>query len=116
MKIKISDLRKIIKEEVENVLKGDDHSIEILASELGAQVYDAHSVPGGENITAQGPVRTFSDGVPDLKAIARSKPTSVELPETFKVIDDNEYRWWYFKIGNLWYGIKQDGSSPPFDY
>jgi len=115
-KLTLSQLRRIIKEEVSRVLsEATDPSVQTLADELGAQVLDASSRPGEEEIEAQCTARTFPGGIPVLKNIARAKPEIVRLPPTFKVVDDVENGWWYFKIDGLWCGVSQDIGTPPFD-
>lgn len=116
MKLTATQLRRIIKEEVSKVLsEALDSSVQALADDLGAQVLDASPRPGEEQIKAQCTASTFPDGVPMLKMIARATPMAVNLPSAFKVIDDDVNGWWYFKVGRLWCGVRQDIGTPPFD-
>lgn len=93
-----------------------ESAIELLSSEIkGAEVYDAFSE--GDTVQARSTTKTWDDGVPVLKYIARAPKKSVKLPKQFKVVDDSEYGWWYFQIGDTWYGIEQeDYGTPPFEY
>jgi len=94
----------------------NESAIDALASEIkNAEVYDALS--DESTVNARSTTKTWDDGVPVLKYIARASKKSVKLPKKFKVVDDSEYGWWYFQIGNTWYGIEQsDYSTPPFEY
>ena len=87
-----------------------------LASEIeGAEVFDATS--DGRSVQARYTNKTWPDGVPVLKSIARSPKRSVKLPPQFRVVDDSKYGWWYFWYQGTWYGIDQDEySTPPFEY
>jgi len=90
-------------------------AFDALAGEISGTVYDAHS--DGNTIQAYHTNKTWDDGTPVLKAIARSDQKSVKLPKQFKMVEDDEYGWWYFKVGNRWYGIDQsDWGTPPFEY
>jgi hypothetical protein len=115
--MKISDLRKIIREEIQNVVSDND-PYKILADEVEGNIYTAHRREGAEICTVKCTSSTWEDGVPNLKAINRSSEIDITLPETFQVVEDEKYGWLYFKIENLWCGIniEQYGGSPPFDY
>ena len=62
--------------------------------------------------------KTWDDGVPVLKYIARASRKPSPLPKgKFKIIDDSKYGWWYYQVGDTWYGIRQkDYGTPPFEY
>jgi len=87
-----------------------------LASEIeGAEVFDATS--DGKSVQARYTNKTWPDGVPVLKSLARSPKKTVKLPSQFRVVDDSKYGWWYFWYQGTWYGIDQDEySTPPFEY
>lgn len=129
------ELEKLMKSrEVKKELKGEDEidmeyleefteslivnesAIDTLADEIDdAKVYDASS--DGDSVDARSTKKTWDDGVPVLKYIARAPKKSVKLPKKFKVVDDTKYGWWYFQVGNTWYGIEQDDyGTPPFEY
>jgi hypothetical protein len=68
-------------------------------------------------LDARSTKKTWDDGVPVLKYIARSSEKSVRLPKQFEVVVDNEYGWYYWESGGTWYGAEiEDGSTPPFEY
>jgi len=94
----------------------NESAIEILAKDIdGAELYDAFSK--GDTVQARSTTKTWDDGVPILKYIARAPKKSVKLPKQFKVVDDTKYGWWYFEIKGTWYGIeKEDYGTPPFEY
>lgn len=94
----------------------NESAIDTLADEIDdAKVYDASS--DGDSVDARSTKKTWDDGVPVLKYIARAPKKSVKLPKKFKVVDDTKYGWWYFQVGNTWYGIEQDDyGTPPFEY
>ncbi len=80
----------------------------------GAKVYTA---TGGGTAKTQSTTRTWDDGTPVLKYIARAPQKAIKLPRKFKVVDDTKYGWWYFQIGNVWHGIDKDKyGTPPFEY
>ena len=72
---------------------------------------------GGINVDARSTKRTWDDGVPVLKFIARAPKKSVELPKgKFEVVIDDKYGWYYWQHKGTWYGMEQDGEAPPFEY
>jgi len=87
-----------------------------LASEIDdAKVYDATS--DGKSVQARYTNKTWPDGVPVLKSLARSPKKTVKLPSQFRVVDDSKYGWWYFWYQGTWYGIDHDEyPTPPFEY
>lgn len=83
----------------------------------GAEIYTAYS--DGRSVQAQRTKKTWDDGSPVLKDIARSSKKSVKLPKEFDIVEDETYGWWYFynKKDGYWYGIDKDKySTPPFEY
>jgi hypothetical protein len=94
----------------------ESSSTDKLASEIdGAKVYDATS--DGTSVQAVYTNKTWPDGVPVLKSLARSTKKTVKLPPKFRVVDDTKYGWWYFWYQGTWYGIDKDEySTPPFEY
>ena len=71
-----------------------------------------------KSVKARKTDKTWDDGVPVLKYIARAPKKDSPLPKgKFKIIEDNKYGWWYYQVGNTWYGIQQkDYGTPPFEY
>ncbi len=80
------------------------------------EIIDAHS--DGAGVDARSTQKVWDDGVPVLKYIGRAPIKAVKVPKgKLKVVADNKFGWWYFKIGNTWYGIhKDDYDRLPFDY
>ena len=72
----------------------------------------------GSSFNAQSTNKTWDDGVPVLKYIARAPKKPSPLPKgKFKIIEDSKYGWWYYQVGRTWYGIQQkDYGTPPFEY
>ncbi len=90
-------------------------AFDALAGELSGTVYDAYS--DGKTISAYYTPFIWPDGVPVLKYMSRSGKKTVKLPKQFKIVEDENNGWWYFKVGNTWYGIDQDDyGTPPFEY
>ena len=74
----------------------NESAIDLLADEIeDAKVYDA--VSDRNSVQARSTKKTWDDGVPVLKYIARSPKKSVKLPKEFKVVDDTKYGWWYLQ-------------------
>jgi len=94
----------------------NESAIDLLADEIeDAKAFDA--VSDGQSVQARSTTKTWDDGVPVLKYIARAPRKSVKLPKKFKVVDDTKYGWWYFFSAGKWHGIEQDDyGTPPFEY
>ena len=103
-------------QEAELAEKVNESAIDLLADEIeDAEAFDAFS--DGKSVQARSTKKTWDDGVPVLKYIARAPKKSVKLPKKFKVVDDTKYGWWYLQISGAWYGIEQDDyGTPPFEY
>jgi len=105
--------RSINKESVnEDVFKsflGDDPTFKL---------YTATNTDNRKSVKARKTDKTWDDGVPVLKYIARASKKDSPLPKgKFKIIEDNKHGWWYYQVGNTWYGIQQkDYGTPPFEY
>jgi len=103
-------------QEAELVEKVNESATDLLADEIDdAKVYDAFS--DGQSVDARSTAKTWDDGVPVLKYIARASKKRIKLPKEFKVVDDTKYGWWYFYSAGKWHGIQQkDYGTPPFEY
>ena len=105
-------------QEAELVEKVNESAIDLLADEIeDAEAFDAFS--DGDTVEARSTKKTWDDGVPVLKYIARAPKKSVKLPKKFKVVEDNKYGWWYLQISGVWYGIEQNDyphGEQPFEY
>ena len=107
---KTLDIEDIQFEEVQLTESATD----TLADDIGGKVYNA---TGGGTADARSTVKTFDDGVPVLKYIARASKKRVKLPKKFRVVVDEKYGWFYYFDKGKWYGIdKKKYSTPPFDY
>ena len=107
---KTLDIEDIQFEEVQLTESATD----ILADDIGGKVYNA---TGGGTAEARSTDKTFDDGVPVLKYIARAPKKRVKLPKKFRVVVDEKYGWFYYFDKGKWYGIdKKKYSTPPFDY
>ena len=102
------------KNESINDVKPTAGPIDTLANDIGGKVYMA---TGGGTAEAQSTNKTWDDGVPVLKYIARAKKQRVKLPKKFRVVVDEKYGWFYYFDKGKWYGIDKDKySTPPFEY
>ena len=99
----------ILTEDVWKSFLGDDPSFKL---------YTATNTEKRKTIQARKTNKTWDDGVPVLKYIARDSKKDHPLPKgKFKIIEDNKHGWWYYNIGSTWYGIQQkDYGTPPFEY
>ena len=82
------------------------------------KLYTATNTDNRKSVKARKTDKTWDDGVPVLKYIARASTKNSPLPKgKFKIIEDNKHGWWYYQVGNTWYGIQQkDYGTPPFEY
>ena len=102
------------KNESINEIKPTAGPIDTLANDIGGKVYMA---TGGGTAEAQSTTKTWDDGVPVLKFIARARKERVKLPKKFRVVVDEKYGWFYYFDKGKWYGIDKDKySTPPFEY
>ena len=84
----------------------------------GSKIEIATNTDNVKTVQARMTNKTWDDGVPVLKYIARASRKPSPLPKgKFKIIDDSKYGWWYYQVGDTWYGIRQkDYGTPPFEY
>lgn len=90
---------------------------EALAAEVNGELFTA-SLDGITSITATTTTKTWDDGVPVLKDLARggSKNINLKIKGEFTVVHDIAHGWFYFTDGNTWYGLhKDDGYVDPID-
>lgn len=89
----------------------------LLAQEIEGAEYHMAFSDGGIGVDARSTKKTWEDGVPVLKYIARTPKKSVEIPKgKFEVVIDDKYGWYYWEHKGTWYGMEQDGETPPFEY
>jgi len=94
-----------------------------LADEVSGELYTARLKGKSATINATTTTKTWDDGVPVLKHLARgkSKPVQFKLYQRpFKVVHDVAHNWFYFTDGGKWYGLHGDEgyfepSDLPFD-
>ena len=99
----------------------DSEGIQSLADELNAEVYTARLKNGAKSasIKATTTTKTWDDGAPVLKYLARGK--AKDMPFTlyqrpFTVLHDVAHGWFYFTDGRKWYGLHGDeGYAEPED-
>jgi hypothetical protein len=89
-----------------------------LADDPSFKLHTAKNTDKRKSVQARKTDKTWDDGVPVLKYIARAPKKDAPLPKgSFKIIEDNKYGWWYYQVGRTWYGIQQkDYGTPPFEY
>ena len=103
------------------VLEMDSEGVQSLADELNAEVYTARLKDGAKSATikATTTTKTWDDGAPILKFLARGKATSMAFTlyqRPFTVLHDVSNGWFYFTDGRKWYGLHGDeGYFEPED-
>lgn len=94
-----------------------ESATETLAKEIqDAEYYIAHG--DGSTIEARSTKKTWDDGVPVLKYIARGKKQMVKTPKgSFELVVDKKYGWYYWENKGTWYGANIEyGATPPFEF
>jgi len=94
-----------------------------LADEVSGELYTARLKGKSATINATTTTKTWDDGVPVLKHLARGKAKPVQFKlyqRPFKVVHDVAHNWFYFTDGGKWYGLHGDEgyfepSDLPFD-
>jgi|TARA_R100000541_G_scaffold56880_1_gene66578 hypothetical protein len=119
LKAEFKELQAVYKREMaEGVLTESDATpTMMLAQEIEGAEYHMAFSDGGIGVDARSTKKTWEDGVPVLKYIARASKKSVEIPKgKFEVVIDDKYGWYYWEHKGTWYGMEQDGETPPFEY
>ena len=83
-----------------------------LADEISGELYKSGPFEG--SVVATTTTKTWDDGVPVLKYLARGKAQSVKVKinRPFDVVHDVAHGWFYFTDGGKWYGLHVgDGYS-----
>ena len=82
---------------------------ETLADDVNGELFTAW-FDGTVSVTATTTNKTWDDGVPVLKELARgrSKTINLKIKGEFSVVHDAAHGWFYFTDGNTWYGLHQD--------
>lgn len=118
LKAEFKELQAVYKRERnESVLTESDATpTMLLAQEIeGAEFH--HGFGDGTEVEARSTKKTWEDGVPVLKYIARAPKKSVKLPKgKFEVVIDDKYGWIYWQDKGVWYGMDKDDNDIPFEY
>ena len=103
-------------------LNEEKSSTEVLADDVSGELYTATLKGKSVTIKATTTTKTWDDGVPVLKYLARGKgkPVTVELNRSFDVVHDVAHGWFYFTDGRKWFGMHQsdgyhEAEDLPFD-
>ena len=118
LKAEFKELQAQYKREMaEGVLtESDATATMLLAQEIeGAEFH--HGFGDGTEVEARATKKTWEDGVPVLKSIARAPKKSVKLPKgKFEVVIDDKYGWIYWQDKGVWYGMDKDDDYIPFEF
>lgn len=119
LKAEFKELQQVYKREMaeSTINESDATPTMMLAQEIeGAEYHMAFG--DGDTVDARSTKKTWDDGVPVLKYIARAPKKSVRLPKgQFEVVIDDKYGWFYWQDKGSWYGMeKDDDIAPPFEY
>jgi lipoprotein-anchoring transpeptidase ErfK/SrfK len=119
LKAEFKELQQVYKREMAEsaINESDATPTMLLAQEIeGAEYHMAFG--DGESVEARSTKKTWDDGVPVLKYIARAPKKTVDIPKgKFEVVIDDKYGWYYWQNRGVWYGMEQDEDiAPPFEY
>ena len=106
-----------------SILENDATATQQLADEVSGELYTAKLKGKSATIKATTTTKTWDDGVPVLKYLARGKaqPVKFELwQRAIDIVHDVARGWFYFTDGRKWYGLHGDEgylepSDLPFD-
>jgi hypothetical protein len=106
--------KRVMSESVIN--ESDKTPTMLLADEIeGAEFH--HGFGDGTEVEARATKKTWDDGVPVLKYIARAPKKSVKTPKgKFEVVIDDKYGWIYWQDKGVWYGMDKDDDYIPFEF
>jgi lipoprotein-anchoring transpeptidase ErfK/SrfK len=106
--------KRVMSESVIN--ESDKTPTMLLADEIeGAEFH--HGFGDGTEVEARSTKKTWDDGVPVLKYIARAPKKSVKTPKgKFEVVIDDKYGWIYWQDKGVWYGMDKDDDYIPFEF
>ena len=110
----VAEFITTIEESVVN--ESDKTATMLLADEIeGAEYHTAFG--DGTTVTARSTKKTWDDGAPVLKYIARAPKKSVDMPKgKFEVVIDNKFGWIYWQAKGVWYGMDYDEDYIPFEF
>jgi|SaaInl5LU_22_DNA_1037371.scaffolds.fasta_scaffold02307_6 hypothetical protein len=111
---KVREYELVINESPVN--ESDKTPTMLLAAEIeGAEFHMAFG--DGTVVDARATKKTWDDGVPVLKYIARAPKKSVTIPKgKFEVVIDDKYGWIYWQDKGVWYGMDKDDDYIPFEF
>ena len=118
LKAEFKELQQVYKREKNEsvLLESDATPTMLLAQEIeGAEFH--HGFGDGTEVEARSTKKTWEDGVPVLKYIARAPKKSVKLPKgKFEVVIDDKYGWIYWQDKGVWYGMDKEDDYIPFEF
>ena len=118
LKAEFKELQQAYKRERNEsvLLESDATPTMLLAQEIeGAEFH--HGFGDGTEVEARATKKTWEDGVPVLKYIARAPKKSVKLPTgKFEVVIDDKYGWIYWQDKGVWYGMDKEDDYIPFEF
>ena len=108
--------KRVMPENESIVNESDATPTMLLAQEIeGAEFH--HGFGDGTEVEARSTKKTWDDGVPVLKYIARAPKKSVKTPKgKFEVVIDDKYGWIYWQDKGVWYGMEKDDDYIPFEF
>lgn len=120
---KSMDFNSFINKSTVSKLVIEKSATDTLADDISGELYIAKLKGKSATIKATTTTKTWDDGVPVLKYLARGKSKSMSFDlyqRPFQVVHDYAHGWWYFTDGGKWYGLHvSDGYSEaadlPFD-
>ena len=115
-KTKLRFLTEKVREYELVINESDKTPTMLLAAEIeGAEFHMAFG--DGTVVDARATKKTWDDGVPVLKHIARAPKKSVTIPKgKFEVVIDDKYGWIYWQDKGVWYGMDKDDDYIPFEF
>jgi hypothetical protein len=112
----------VVYETFDDGLNEEKSSTEVLADDVSGELYTATLKGKSVTVKATTTTKTWDDGVPVLKYLARGKgkPVTVELNRSFDVVHDVAHGWFYFTDGRKWFGMHvsdgyHEAEDLPFD-
>lgn len=103
----IANRNKLEMRLAESVVNEDVTATKSLANETSGELYNA--TLNGDSVTVKATTtnKTWEDGVPVLKYLARGKAnsTKIKMNGPFEIAHDVAHGWFYFTDGNTWYGL-----------
>ena len=91
---------------------------EQMADEENFELYTATLKNKTATVTATTTTKTWPDGIPVLKYLARGKSasTQINIGGSFDVAHDVAHGWFYFTDGRKWFALhREDGYNEPSD-